>query len=161
MKVATKLMLLVLVLATFALPMVITGPNGRPLMTLGDWMPAVSLADKRPLNDSVVASTSADVMGSGQMQDSHTPVQQSQPVQKLAMPGQMYKWQDKKGRWHFSNEKPNNHTDAIVEDLPEIKNVMEAAVNRGENSSTMSLPDFGDAGALLERLQRSAAGSEQ
>ena len=58
----------------------------------------------------------------------------------------MYKWQDEQGRWHFSNQKPVTTTQVSMEQLPEVENVMEAPVNKGDNSSSIRLPGGFDLG---------------
>lgn len=80
MSFTVKLLLLALVVVALILPMFIKGPDGRPIMVVGDWLP-----------DFVGDSTKMSRVVSDQLgQDSAT----------------MYKWQDETGHWHFSDDRP-------------------------------------------------------
>ena len=162
MKSYTKLLLFIVVLMAVVLPMMIKGPNGKPIMALNDWLPSdvdvsKSVIMVKSLGQSAKqAINSVVVEQEGSLNESSVslPVAQSVEVVPLAS-GQMYKWRDKKGRWQFSNEAPTNLDSVEVADLPEIKNVMDAPISQRKNSSTIGLPDslsLENAGELLERM---------
>ena len=108
-----KFTLVLFVLLTLGLTLLMTGPDGRPLMSLDDWVPDTSQLPALP---------------------------ESAPTTLSASSGKMYKWQDEKGRWHFSYQKPAAMTRVSVEELPEVENVIEAPVNKGDNSSSIRFP---------------------
>jgi hypothetical protein len=85
MKLFVKVMLFVIV-AALAAPFVIKGPDGRALMSLDRLRaPAVRLPDFSAAVDTVKA-------GLGEV------------VEEPAKPMAVFKWQDEKGVWHFSDK---------------------------------------------------------
>lgn len=116
----TKWLLAVVVIIGIIMPMVIKGPDGEPVMDLSDWLPGA-------VNDSV-QSVSEQFEG------------EERPVVLSSRSGKMYKWQDEKGVWHFSAEKPVDDQNADIEQLPEVQNVMDAPVESDNDSSTIRLP---------------------
>ncbi|ARN73660.1 DUF4124 domain-containing protein [Oceanicoccus sagamiensis] len=144
-----KFTLLLFVLLALGMPMVMKGPDGRPLMTLSDWVPNL---DSLPIDQAAISGVV------DQLQQASPPAQsdrgdqtaaqtdnsaalvQAAPTPVSSSAGTLYKWQDEKGRWHFSNQKPVTSTQVSMEALPEVENVMEAPVNKGDNSSSIRLP---------------------
>lgn len=91
MKIFVKLMLFIVV-AAVAAPFIIKGPNGRPLMTLDRLhTPQVDLPDFSRAADAVKAGL--DHMGDD-----------SDKVKAV------FKWQDEKGVWHFSDKVERGQT---------------------------------------------------
>ena len=123
MNLYTKSLLFVLVLLALVAPLFIKGPDGRPMMTLDDWLP-----DTGGLFEGGV-----ELPSGGEMLKADT------PGASIGQ-GKMYKWQDEQGRWHFSSEKPEGGVAVSVEELPDIENVMEAPVKESDNNSSISLP---------------------
>lgn len=171
MKAYFKWMLIFVVIFAVAIPMLLKGPDGRPIMSIGDWLPAAAdlgqLANR--VKSGVGGEQSGQQVGGEQPNTGHRPSaaennlqtlsrQQlaDSPAQLSSTSGKMYKWQDKNGRWHFSSQKPLNQQKVQVQDLPDVENVIDAPVTGGDNSSTIGLPDFGDAGDLLKKVQRMA-----
>jgi hypothetical protein len=134
MKPYTKFVLIVFVIVMFGLPMIMKGPDGRPIMTIDDWLPSGSSVDN-------VVSTLNSVKDSAmQVVSEHSPsddVSEDELMPVQAGAGTMYKWQDEKGRWHFSNEKPQAASQVSVEALPEVKNLMQAPVVKDRSSSNI------------------------
>ena len=171
MKAYIKWVLAFVVVFAVAVPMLLKGPDGRPIMSLSDWVPAsanvgqvvdqlktvsdqasnhIGLGDESSPAQGAVSESNAseNVLSSQQLGNSPTVLSSSS--------GKMYKWQDENGKWHFSSQKPMAVAKVSVEDLPDVENVIDTPVTGGENSSTIGLPGFGDAGDLLEKVQQMA-----
>lgn len=120
-----------LVIIALGLPLLIKGPDGRPIMTIDDWIPDVPSDVLQPLASGFSSSdrAAADAPTAFGSPDQHDDAKgfNAAPV----MGKKMYKWQDDQGRWHFSNEKPENGELVSEEALPEVENVMEAPVKKG------------------------------
>ncbi|WP_145999168.1 DUF4124 domain-containing protein [Oceanicoccus sp. KOV_DT_Chl] len=145
MKPFAKLMIAALILLGIGLPMVMTGPNGKPIMTINDWIPDIS--GLKPKNFNVEGRVehlkSLTNLTDGSEPTAQNPVKtavDNSPGQLSASSGKMYKWQDENGRWHFSSEKPTAAVEVSVEQLPEMENFMQAPVKEEENNSSISLP---------------------
>lgn len=160
-----KLLLLIVIILAVVMPMFLKGPDGRPIMSWQDWLPdgesAHQALEKARVFKQSLATSSRAGASSDQQAEPVTPNIQSGPISPLStLPGnQIYKWQDHSGRWHFSNQKPQNIDIVIVEALPEVKNVMSAPVTARKNSSTIGMPDglsLENAGELLKKLGLSA-----
>jgi hypothetical protein len=176
MKIQHKMMLLIFVLFAFGLPILMKGPDGRPIMTLDDWLPDKNTVDKAV---STIESLSEKVVNSGGNNSSDAA--EFVTVDSLAVltssSGKMYKWQDAKGRWHFSNEKPQIEAQVRVEALPEVKNLLPAPVARQGSSSTIASPSsspllggglpgglsisMDQAGQLLKQVEKISNDAEQ
>jgi hypothetical protein len=160
MSVKSKFAIALLLLLAIGLPMLIKGPDGRPMMTVNDWLPDMStlaategkaVAAMNSLQsmvapDQLADSTPAQQQASGQLA---VDVTKADAGSRAVSAGKMYKWQDGNGRWHFSSERPVDGQSVSVENLPDVKNVMEAPVKERDKSSTMNLPggfSFGGGG---------------
>ena len=95
-----KLLIGLLIIACI-LPLFIKGPVGKPIMTLDDWKPEVP--------ESL----------SGLADDAR---------QEVKEPATVYKWQDEKGQWHFSNQPPDIPEGAEEMELTGDINIMDAYV---------------------------------
>ncbi len=144
-----KSMLVLLVLMVMGLPLLMKGPDGKPIMTWRDWLPDTSSipVDKASINQVVdqlqhISAPAETAGGSMPKLESDTGgvTTLQTPTSFSTGSGKMYKWQDEKGRWHFSNQKPMAASQVSMEELPEVENVMEAPVNKGDNSSSIRLP---------------------
>lgn len=122
MKASTKLLLVILCMMVFVVPLMIKGPTGKPMMTLSDWLPDVSEAV-----DQVKSLERGLAI-------------EQQPARLSANSGKMYKWQDEKGAWHFSEEKPLDTSNVVIEKLSDVENVMEAPIADKSKGSTIQLP---------------------
>lgn len=153
MKAYLKWLVIFVVIAIVLVPMVLKGPNGESVMTLADWLPGGAGLDK-------LAQQAEDLKRGAMQGDSPAAAAntserlQDSPTRFSSSSGKMYKWQDDKGRWHFSNEKPMGVESVTVDSLPDIKNVMEPTVTAGGKSSTIGVPGLGNAGDLLDKLQQ-------
>jgi hypothetical protein len=127
----SKLLLALLLLGGFVLPMLITGPDGRPLMTPQDWLPDLG-------------QSKAELQGQLTAND-------YQAERLAASTGKMYKWQDDKGQWHFSEQKPSDAVIIAVEQLPDVENVMDSPSDNTSGSSNIGFP-LDQAGELLKQL---------
>ena len=87
-----KLMKLFLPIAVigFIMPMVIPGPDGKPIMRFADWLPdETSLEPVMSAVDKVTPGNGTGGIG-------------------IAPKATLYKWQDEKGQWHFSDSPAPN-----------------------------------------------------
>lgn len=163
MKAYLKWLAIFVVIAIVLVPMVLKGPNGESVMTVADWLPDSVGLDKfarqaealkrEAVQDessaetgSPTATASSGTLSNEQLQDS--------PSTFSSSSGKMYKWQDDKGRWHFSSQKPSGEEAVSIDSLPDIENVMQPTVTAGGKSSTIGLPGIGSAGDLLDKLQQ-------
>ncbi|GLQ33114.1 DUF4124 domain-containing protein [Litoribrevibacter albus] len=115
MKIMIKLMLLALVGAVVA-PMLIKGPDGKPLLS---WQDFFSL----PSQDSGSASSS-DPDVTPQSPSGLTTV---------------YKWKDKEGQWHFS-DKPQDHVDNETLKYNPNANIIQSLAKKEEESEVEVTP---------------------
>ena len=136
MKTFIKLLLLVVFVLGVALPMFITGPDGRTLMKPSDWVP-----DAGGLISDVRRWWSGD---------------EAATLRPSLMPSKtMYKWQDQQGQWHFSEEIPPGITTVSLEALPEVKNVIESSGDIRAGSSNIGF-SLEHASELLEKVSGDA-----
>jgi hypothetical protein len=154
MSVKSKFAIALLLLLVIGLPMLVKGPDGRPMMTVNDWLPDGSslaategkaVAAMSSLKALVDVGSPAVSASSQQQRDSHSgmlaaDVTGTDGASRAVTTGKMYKWQDDKGRWHFSSQPPPDGRPVSVENLPNVENVMEAPVRERENNSTIRLP---------------------
>ena len=144
-----KFLLALFVLLAIVAPLILKGPDGKPIMSVGDWLPSMDKlnVDVDKITDAVdqLQSIAESMSRKG---DSKPLLEQGSTMSNMvagsaqlsSSSGKMYQWQDEQGRWHFSNQKPVEGVQARIVDLPEIENVMEAPVIEGENSSKIQLP---------------------
>jgi hypothetical protein len=159
MKLIIKMCLLLLVIALI-LPLWLKGPDGKPIMPVGEW---VSL----PAEVAGSASELVEKLGlSNVLPDGDSA---SEPT--AAPSGQYYRWQDAEGQWHFSDQPPAQPEPTLVaEKLPEVRNSMgaqqipgpsEAATTGTEaalgSSITPSLP----AGVSKEAIEQQLQGAHE
>ena len=171
MKFYTKLLLGIVVLFGAIVPLFLKGPDGQPLMRVSDWLPGGDrlLGKVREVGDKVrevgasLPDAATTITGKATPSDDGAAPGQtaekagSAPGSLAADSGKMYKWQDEEGHWHFSTQKPGGVGNASVEALPEVKNVMDAPVEKASDDSMMGLPGLGNAGDMLEKVKRMAA----
>ena len=114
MKLGYKLMLFALV-ALFALPMFMIKPDGKPMMTLSDWIPDTKAISK--------VGTKLRNM------TSDTPSLDNFSVTTKA---KMYSWKDDRGVMHFSEQPPaeDSAVQVKVRDMPKEVNLMNAVKPR-------------------------------
>lgn len=158
MKFYLKFLAVILLVFAVVIPMFLKGSDGKPLMSLRDWLPGSDrlIGWAREMGSSIErvvgdedrqeSRPGADA-GAGQAQ-SGADVQNA-PTSLAPETGKMYKWQDEQGRWHFSSEKPGDHRSVSIENLPEIKNVMETPVEADSDDSMIKLPGLGGSEKLL------------
>jgi hypothetical protein len=117
MKLIIKLAVVLLVMALF-LPMWLKGPDGKPIMDIGDWV-------KLPTEvDAIVdgAGDLVDKLGLPAQADSEAGLEAAD-----SPPGEYFRWQDDQGQWHFSDQPPTGSGPTLVaEKLPEVRNSMGA-----------------------------------
>ena len=83
-----KLVMLLLV-GVVAMPMLIPGPDGEPIMTPGDWIPSDTIGALLNFGDHVVDAVEAGV-------------EQSDPA-VIGAGAQIYSWRDERGVIHYSD----------------------------------------------------------
>ncbi len=113
-KMTIKIILLLLALALVA-PMIIPGPDGKPIMTMADWKPDTSkleqVANKAKNSASSATQTIADsttLLLGGDTDSGNV----------------MHKWQDTEGVWHFSDSIPDASqvTNLTTGEIPKLAN---------------------------------------
>ncbi|MFK8019061.1 MAG: DUF4124 domain-containing protein [Pseudomonadales bacterium] len=115
MKLGYKLMLFALV-ALFALPMFMVKPDGKPMMTLSDWIP-----DTEAINE--VGTKLRNMASDAPSLDNVSVTTKSK----------MYSWKDDRGVMHFSEDPPPEDSSALqlkVRDMPKEVNLMNAVKPR-------------------------------
>ena len=117
-----KLVLVFLMVIVLFLPLVISGPSGRPIMTPNEWMPAM-------VGD--VGWVDADV-------DS---LRETEVAAEPASPGEIFRWQDESGQWRYSNQQRGPIVTPATDQPAELENVIEATVTEGDNSSNIRSSD--------------------
>jgi hypothetical protein len=115
MKMMIKLAAVLLVIALF-LPMWLKGPDGKPIMTIGDWV-------KLPTEVNAIVDGAGDLV-----EKLGAPVRETfeaGPEAADSPSGEYYRWQDEEGQWHFSDQPPAGAEPTLVADkLPEVRNSM-------------------------------------
>jgi hypothetical protein len=110
-----KIILLLLALALVA-PMIISGPDGKPIMTVTDWKPDTSKLEQVANKAKNIASSATQTIA-----DSTT----------LSLDGNntdsgnvMHKWQDTEGVWHFSDSIPDSSQvkNLTTSEIPKLAN---------------------------------------
>ena len=132
MKLFIKLMLVLLIVAMF-LPMWLRGPDGKPMMSLDDWVSIPSDLGETPSRLLEQISSAADSALD------KAPVPEPDTAPAKAASG-FYRWQDDQGVWHFSDKPPEGRQDVQSEALPELSNAMEAVEITEEVDTGQSLP---------------------
>jgi len=112
-------LILVLIVCGFVIPHWLKGPDGKPVMSLSDWLPDLSvlsgLVDKIPSR-----STAAD--------------------SQLGEEKQFYKWQDEEGGWHYSDKAPDTALKVEKQALPQMTNTIKAVeVTERKTGSTPAI----------------------
>lgn len=124
MKLFTFKLVVVLLIALLA-PMIIPGPDGKPIMSIDDWIP-------RDLLSSIGRSLdSARTMLSGAMEN-------ASDVQEAVSGDSIYRWRDAQGVLHYSDT-PVADAEAVelIDNTLEIpaKNFVEHGMVQGENNN--------------------------
>lgn len=92
MKLIIKL-LLVLVIAALVAPLFIKGPDGKSIMQISDLLPSGALPDIMTQSSVVSPSPLSAPLP-------------SPPSASAPSGGTIYRWQDDKGQWHYSDKAP-------------------------------------------------------
>lgn len=124
MKIRHKMMLLSL-LGLLVVPMFMPGPNGKPLMSFSDWLPQeVSLSGTRNKLANLWNRSGARL-------------QQGATVDLTSQAPKLYKWRDAQGRWQFASEPPPADAgDVLVQDMPQMANVMQPVAIREQEEAS-------------------------
>lgn len=139
MKLPFKLVMFALV-AMLALPLFMVKPDGKPMMTVSDWMPSKTTVNKVVSQfDSIVSS----VTGDGAFVQDRTGqenIEQADVIPQFGTPGsgKVYSWKDANGVAHFSEQPPPADIQtAKVRTIPTSVNVMKSVkVPRGDESGS-------------------------
>lgn len=164
MKLYIKILGVMLLLFAVVLPLLIKGADNKPIMSGEDWFPngdrLIGLARELSLRIGHLmgGEESGPAITPGSPGAAPAEIQSSAlreaPDSFRPESGKMYKWQDEQGRWHFSSDKPRQLSAATtIEDLPDVKNVMDTPVDEDADDSIMGLPGILD-GKILDSVQR-------
>ena len=107
-----------LLIIGFIAPMLMPGPDGKPIMTIKDWLPDSSTLSN--IQKKIIATVNKT-----------SEVVDAAPI--IVTPKkQMYKWQDKKGGWHFTDNIHQVPEYALAQlekqTVPKVVNTMAAPV---------------------------------
>jgi hypothetical protein len=105
-------LLLPLIMLVFVVPMIMPGPNGKPVMSFKDWLP----------NSASVERVRTSLL-SWWHRISNV-VEQNTGLDVAPEPAQFFKWQDANGTWHFTNRADMASKDAQRQALPTATNTM-------------------------------------
>ena len=106
-----RLFLPLLVLG-FLLPLVLPGPDGKPIMSLSDWVPDSSALGPVAVVVDRLRSKLPRIMSEG--------------PEVIAEPEVLYKWRDERGVWHFTNDPALAPQGVTAQAMPAIGNAMPA-----------------------------------
>lgn len=167
MKFYMKCMAGFLVLFVLVVPMFLKGADGKPVMSISDWLPGSDrlVGWAREIRQDVLRTVSGEEQIAEEEVSVQTPAQptgtdiRTAPKSFAPESGKMYKWRDEQGRWHFSSDKPADLRAVSIEQLPEMKNVMDTPVEAESDESMMKLPGLGGGGKslggdILDGIQR-------
>jgi hypothetical protein len=128
MKFKMVMMVITLLVIGVVMPMLMPGPDGKPMMTWRDWLP-----DTSKLNA---------VVGKAQeiVYDANELVSEKAGISVGAERPKLYKWKDEHGNWHFSDQASPTALDQVVEALPQATNSMSPppVINFGEQERAAS-----------------------
>ena len=98
------------------LPMIMPGPDGKPMMSWQDWLPDSAKFNQLASKTKRMLSSANDLM------------EDNTGIDMGAGRGKLYKWQDQHGNWHFSDKASDKIAAAnqMVESLPQVRNTMQA-----------------------------------
>jgi hypothetical protein len=113
-------MLLVLALV---LPLFLKGPAGRPIMVVDDWLQMPGRVGEFLGKGRSVLEAAAPADGPG--------LDLGRSAESALSPepeGKYYRWQDERGRWHFSDQPPPEGISAQHTPLPQVRNSVTASL---------------------------------
>lgn len=113
-----------LLVAGVVVPLVMPGPDGRPVMSLSDWLPERAIME--PVEQLLARLRR---------------VNDSEPATILA-PEVVYKWRDEAGMWHFTDDPKSVPAGVVPQALPAVANEMPAP----EMSPRPGVPSAGSPG---------------
>ena len=124
-----------ILIIVFVLPMVLPGSNGKPVMSPKDWLPDQSTLSKLSHFFSTVVNEAATLVGrDGAVEQSNSVFSRDQQLNGNS--SKFYKWQDKNGQWHFSDDpKQAQGYQTSQQTMPEVMNRMPALVKEDAGSS--------------------------
>ena len=170
-----------LLLIVFVLPMLVPGPNGKPVMSPNDWLPnkttlnkvsyffsdsknkILRMVDQITVNKNLDDEAGSDAAGQPNQQ------------QWFGSSNKLYKWQDAAGQWHFSDDPKQaggrdvsqqlmpvliNQMPPMTQQDPESAQPVEANTSSGFPFSPTSIP-VGDIPKLIEDTKKIRAQLEQ
>ncbi len=157
-----KIILLLLALCLVA-PMIIPGPDGKPVMSLDDWK-----VDTAELSN--ISNKAKNLAGSASamLEDTANIDLGSDSSNGGTSGNVLHKWQDSEGNWHFSDKAPEgtNTRNLSVEKMPEIQNTLaelestKAATNTRNTANVDGAPT-GKVTDIVSDAQKVKAMAEQ
>lgn len=122
-----------LLILVFVLPMIVPGPNGKPVMSPKDWLPDQSTLNKvshflTEIANKVASSVSQNDYVERQLNGSSN---------------QFYQWQDENGQWHFSDDPAQAQGYQVSQKpMPEVANrIAPPVVDNVDNSEPVTSKD--------------------
>ncbi|MGK0441618.1 MAG: hypothetical protein ACJA0N_001419 [Pseudohongiellaceae bacterium] len=146
--------LLPLFVIAFAVPMIMPGPDGKPVMSVKDWVPDQTTFSKIKNKVKDVINQAADQTAklSNSTADSVT----AKSDHFLDRKNQLYKWKDKHGRWQFTDRFDQVPEYALaqlqVDKMPKAVNTMVAPPIVEAQAEVNNQQPFGDGKIGIDKL---------
>ena len=125
-------LLLPLIFIVFVFPMIMKGPDGKPIMSPGDWLPDKNTLTKLQSQVAKMINKTSELATGEKLI--------VQPKKEL------FKWQDEKGNWHFTD---NIHlvpdyakAQFETEQMPQVVNTMAAPVIKKDSGGATQGPSM-------------------
>ncbi|QFT54090.1 hypothetical protein [Microbulbifer sp. THAF38] len=100
-------MLAVLLLVGVGLPMIIPGPDGKPIMSPQDWLPDQQTLDSvRQQGQRAFQAVSDSTQKSAEQLETLVESSGLLPEEQNKPTREVFSWQDSEGNWHFSDSIP-------------------------------------------------------
>jgi hypothetical protein len=143
-----------LLIIAFVVPMIMPGPDGKPIMSIKDWVPdkntLTKIEDK--VKEVVNNAVDATVNASSDKIDSISAAEPNFIEKK----NQLYKWKDKNGRWQFTNRFDQVPEYALsqlqAEQMPQVINTMAAPAKAVTETAEASKLPMGGGQIGIDKL---------
>jgi hypothetical protein len=130
MKFKMFLLSALLLFIVVGMPMLLPGPDGKPLMKPSDWIPTGKSLSTIPSQFSRFFGNIKDVVEQGR-----DGLEGFAGDSISSESGKLFKWKDQQGQWHFTDTPGVDAVSQFEIDLPEVANVVEPPPQMPERKS--------------------------